>query len=97
MDVPSRPNRGQKPDRLESLPCALTCAFVVERVTGIEPAFSAWEAYYSNPVTCGLAAFQRRQDALRPRYRVHLRSTAVNVGQAEIGSNIGRRVLSFSG
>ena len=29
----------------------LTCAFRVERVTGIEPALSAWEAVPSGPVT----------------------------------------------
>jgi hypothetical protein len=29
----------------------LTWAFVVERVTGIEPALSAWEAVPSGPVT----------------------------------------------
>src|SRR5690242_9791829 len=29
----------------------LTCAFTLERVTGIEPALSAWEAVPSGPVT----------------------------------------------
>jgi hypothetical protein len=29
----------------------LTCAFRVERVTGIEPALSAWEAVSFGPVT----------------------------------------------
>jgi hypothetical protein len=30
---------------------ALTCGFTVERVTGIEPALSAWESVPSGPVT----------------------------------------------
>src|SRR3954452_1338099 len=29
----------------------LTCGFIVERVTGIEPALSAWESVPSGPVT----------------------------------------------
>jgi hypothetical protein len=29
----------------------LTCAFTMERVTGIEPALSAWESVLSGPVT----------------------------------------------
>src|SRR6185437_8845459 len=43
-DAPSsaRSSFGDKP---------LTCIFTVERVTGIEPALSAWEAVPSGPVT----------------------------------------------
>ena len=37
-----------RPDLAENL---LTCAYNLERVTGIEPALSAWEAVPSGPVT----------------------------------------------
>ena len=44
----------------------LTCGYAVERVTGIEPALSAWEAVPSGPVTwpdlrCGVSVSDRER------------------------------------
>ena len=47
-----RINHYPERSRAQARTDVLTWAFVVERVTGIEPALSAWELVPSTPVTC---------------------------------------------
>ena len=69
---------------------------MLERVTGIEPAFSAWEGENPRPLTSTFAVPERAEYTSGTRRHGHSGTTRVNHGHLEIARTISLRVLSFS-